>query len=162
MSTNIFVRPGRPDDVERIHELLSVLANEHDDGHRYSGTPESFLRYGFGSWPMFHSLLATTQDGSSVGTCIYLPDFSTWRARPGVYILDLVVEPAHRSRGVGLALVADAARRGRDEWDADYLILSVARSNEGAIRFYEREGFISDGGNQVMTLADLGRWLDRR
>ena len=160
------VRPGRIDDAAELWRLVGLLADHVDDRHRYHSTPESFAHYGFGARPLFETLLAfegpsvepIDDDGSheAIGACVYLPDFSTWQARPGVYILDLVVEPDHRGRGIGSALLADATRRGRKGWDADYVILAVDRSNEGAIRFYEREGFESDDHGRVMIRRGLG------
>ena len=105
---------------------------------------------------LFQTLLAIDDaSGRAGGACVFLPDYSTWLARPGVYILDLIVEPQHRGNGLGSALLTEAARHGRREWDADYLILSVARDNHGAVRFYEREGFVADGHSRVMIRRGL-------
>ncbi|HUP30381.1 MAG TPA: GNAT family N-acetyltransferase, partial [Usitatibacter sp.] len=62
--------------------------------------------------------------------------FSTFLCRPGIHLEDLFVEPAHRGRGIGKALLARlaqlAAERncGRLEWH-------VLDWNEPSIRFYE-------------------------
>lgn len=60
--------------------------------------------------------------------------------RPGLFVKDLFVRPAARGRGVGralaLAAVAEAKACGGDRVE-----LHVAPDNEGARRFYEREGF---------------------
>ena len=153
------IRPGEADDVHELWRLVGLLADHLDDQHRYRSTPESFARYGFGDRPMFEALLAHDGNGASgvgaIGACVYLPDFSTWLARPGVYILDLVVEPEHRGRAIGSALLTEAARRGREQWDADYLILAVDRSNHDAVRFYEREGFVADDHSRVMIRRGL-------
>ncbi|MDH3295777.1 MAG: GNAT family N-acetyltransferase, partial [Acidimicrobiia bacterium] len=138
------------------------------DHHR--STAESLRRDGFGPSPLFSSLLAWPRSvgGSghgrsagqeAVGACVYLPDYSTTRAQSGVYILDLVVVPALRGSGVGLELMGAAAEAGRRRWNADYVILAVARTNLGAQRFYQRHGFVVDETSQVMTLQ-LDR-LDR-
>lgn len=157
--SDVTIRLGEADDIHELWRLVGLLADHLDDQHRYRSTPESFARYGFGERPMFETLLAHDGLGSSgveaIGACVYLPDFSTWLARPGVYILDLVVEPEHRGRRIGSALVTEAARRGREQWDADYLILSVDRVNHHAMRFYEREGFEADDHSRVMIRRGL-------
>ncbi|MDH3303319.1 MAG: GNAT family N-acetyltransferase [Acidimicrobiia bacterium] len=153
------IRSGQEADVNELWRLVGLLAGHLGDQHRYRSTPESFARYGFGARPMFQTLLAiddrSASSAGAVGACVYLPDFSTWLARPGVYILDLVVEPEHRGRRIGSALLAEAARRGREQWDADYLILAVDRANHHAVRFYEREGFEADDDSRVMIRRSL-------
>ena len=64
---------------------------------------------------------------------------SSFRARPFLYLEDLVVDPAARSKGVGEALMAALAREGvargclRLEW-------AVLDWNVDALRFYRRIG----------------------
>jgi len=65
--------------------------------------------------------------------------FSTWRAKPGIYLEDLIVREEHRSKGYGKALLRELAARvvamdgARLEW-------SVLKWNEPSIRFYEAMG----------------------
>ncbi len=162
------VRPGRVDDVEDLCRLVGLLAAHLGDQATFRSTPESFARYGFGTRPMFQTLLAIDDgaDGSAaigaVGACVYLADFSTWLGRPGVYILDLIVESTHRGRGIGSALLTEAARRGRARWDADYLILAVDRADHDALRFYRREGFEADDHRRVLIRRGLDDLVDQR
>ena len=64
---------------------------------------------------------------------------STFRARPFLYLEDLVVSEAARSRGVGEALMAALAKEAlaRNAWRVEWAVLDW---NEGAIRFYHRLG----------------------
>ena len=64
---------------------------------------------------------------------------SSFRARPFLFLEDLVVGEAARSRGVGEALVAALAREGvaRNAVRIDWAVLDW---NEGAMRFYRRLG----------------------
>ena len=150
------VAAGRQEDAPEIHRLVGLLAESLSDSDRYRSSPASIGRHGFGPHRFFHSFLAWPGSGGRpVGTCLFLPDYSTWRAGPGVHILDLVVEAAWRGRGVGLELMTAAAVYGRDHWGADYLILSVDRANAGAIRFYHGNGFVSDDHNRVMVRHGL-------
>jgi GNAT superfamily N-acetyltransferase len=64
---------------------------------------------------------------------------SSFRARPFLFLEDLVVSEAARSRGVGEALVAAVAREGvsRKVMRIDWVVLDW---NERAMRFYRRIG----------------------
>ncbi len=64
---------------------------------------------------------------------------SSFRARPFLFLEDLVVSEAARSRGVGEALLAALAREGvaRGALRIDWFVLDW---NEGAMRFYRRIG----------------------
>ncbi|MDP0971704.1 GNAT family N-acetyltransferase, partial [Klebsiella pneumoniae] len=66
-------------------------------------------------------------------------NFSTFLAKPGLYLEDLYVRPAHRRSGLGKALLIALAQLacergyGRFDW-------TVLNWNEDAIRFYEKLG----------------------
>jgi ribosomal protein S18 acetylase RimI-like enzyme len=64
---------------------------------------------------------------------------STFRARPFVYLEDLVVAEDSRSRGVGEALMVELAREAvrRNAWRVEWSVLDW---NVHAMRFYDRLG----------------------
>ena len=74
-----------------------------------------------------------------MGLAIFFEGINSFRARPFLYLEDLVVTDAARGMGVGEALLAavaaEAVARGasRLEW-------AVLDWNEGALRFYRRLG----------------------
>ena len=78
-------------------------------------------------------------DGRIEGIALFYEGLGSFRAKPFLYLEDLVVSEAARGRGVGEALMAALARevvaRGalRLEW-------AVLDWNVHAIRFYERLG----------------------
>ncbi|HEX9303478.1 MAG TPA: GNAT family N-acetyltransferase [Thermoanaerobaculia bacterium] len=79
-------------------------------------------------------------DGKIDGIALfYETPGSTFRARPFLYLEDLVVSEAARSRGVGEELMAALAREAlsRNAWRVEWAVLDW---NEGAIRFYHRLG----------------------
>jgi GNAT superfamily N-acetyltransferase len=86
----------------------------------------------------FHALVAE-RDGAIVGIAIYFFFPTSFRARPGLYLEDIVVSNAARGDGVGRALMAELARVaesrgcGRMEW-------AVLDWNERALDFYHRLG----------------------
>lgn len=79
-------------------------------------------------------------DGDApAGFAIYFFNYSTFLAKPGLYLEDLFVKPEHRGRGIGKALLLHLAKHanargcGRMEW-------SVLDWNQPAIDFYEKLG----------------------
>jgi len=74
-----------------------------------------------------------------VGFALFFHNFSTFLGRPGLWLEDLFVRPAHRRQGCGRALLkavaAIASERGcgRFEW-------AVLDWNTSAIAFYESLG----------------------
>jgi len=84
--------------------------------------------------------MVAEKDGVVEGMAIFWEGLgSSFRARPFLFLEDLVVSEASRSAGVGEALVRELAREGvrrgamRIEW-------SVLDWNVNAIRFYRRIG----------------------
>jgi ribosomal protein S18 acetylase RimI-like enzyme len=68
------------------------------------------------------------------------PESSSRYAVDMVYIHHISVQPAHRKRGVGRALM-DAVRSAASERGIDLLTLDVWTFNEDARRFFRRQGF---------------------
>ena len=100
---------------------------------------EDLLRAGlFGPRPYAETVIAE-EDAKPVGFALFFHTFSTFLARPGIYLEDLFVLADQRGRGVGRALLAHLAHLavergcGRLEW-------AVLNWNQDAIRFYERLG----------------------
>jgi GNAT superfamily N-acetyltransferase len=94
----------------------------------------------FGVRPAAEVLLAEVA-GVPVGFALFFQSYSTFLAKPGLYLEDLFVQPAQRGRGVGLALMSALARiatqrnYGRFEW-------SVLAWNEPSLQFYANLGAV--------------------
>jgi hypothetical protein len=137
-TTDGAVRPARPDDLPAIVGLIGELAEFEQLAHLVVVTPESLRPHLFGSRPAAEAVVAET-GGAIVAFALFFTNFSTFLGRPGLYLEDLYVQPAHRGTGLGKALLrhlgALAVERGcgRFEW-------SVLDWNEHAIRFYESMG----------------------
>jgi GNAT superfamily N-acetyltransferase len=109
---------------------------------RLAGELEATLprlrRHGFGRRPYFEALICR-RGRTPVGFALYYFTYSTFMARPTLYLEDLFVRPEERGHGAGRkllqALARIAVRRGcgRLEW-------TVLDWNTPAIRFYERLG----------------------
>ena len=84
-------------------------------------------------------VLVADADGELVGFCTGYQDLHSVRFGYRVWVEDLAVDPEHRSRGVGKALL-DAAKSWARERGATHLELDSAEARTDAHRFYEREG----------------------
>jgi GNAT superfamily N-acetyltransferase len=137
-ATAVQLRPAELRDVLSIVGLIRELAEFEKLTHLLQVTPERLRPHLFGEKPVAEAMVAEL-GGEVVAFALYFTNFSTFLAQPGLYLEDLYVQPAHRGKGIGEALLNRlgklAAERGygRFEW-------SVLDWNENAIRFYERMG----------------------
>jgi len=132
------LRAAEPRDVAAIVGLIRELADFERLTHLLRVTPETLQPHLFGDKPVVESVVGEV-NGEVVAFALFFTNFSTFLARPGLYLEDLYVKPEHRGRGLGRALLehlgALAVQRdyGRFEW-------SVLDWNEHAIRFYQAMG----------------------
>jgi len=132
------IRPATPDDVPDIHRMIRRLAEFEHLLDTVTATEADLRAALFGPQPVAEALVAEA-DGAAVGFALFFTTYSTFVGRPGLYVEDVYVEPAHRGRGIGRGLLMEVirlARRrrcGRVEWAAlDW--------NARAICLYERMG----------------------
>ena len=136
--TSFAIRAAEPRDVADIVRLIGRLAEFEHLEHLMQATPEMLAPHLFGPRPAAEALVVDCGP-RVVGFALFFTNFSTFLAKPGLYLEDLFVEPELRGRGIGQALLTHlaelAAERGcgRFEW-------SVLDWNVNAIRFYERMG----------------------
>ena len=134
----LHIRPAEPTDVPVVAELIWQLARFEKLEDQVVLTEELLEAGLFGPRPYAEALIAE-DDGEPIGFALFFHSFSTFLARPGLYLEDLFVLPTHRGHGVGRALLSHLARLavergcGRLEW-------AVLNWNKDAIRFYERLG----------------------
>jgi GNAT superfamily N-acetyltransferase len=84
-------------------------------------------------------LLLFTPEGEAAGMALYFYNYSTWRARPGIYLEDLFVRESMRGRGYGKRLLVELAKEtvSMDGGRLDWVVL---KWNEPSIKFYESIG----------------------
>jgi GNAT superfamily N-acetyltransferase len=151
------LRPAEPADVQVIAELIRGLARFEKLEHEVNLTEERLAAGLFGPRPYAEAVLAE-EDGRPVAFALFFHNFSTFLARPGIYLEDLFVLPDHRGHGIGRALLTHLARLavergcGRLEW-------AVLDWNSEAIGFYERLG--ARPNQDWTTYRFAGEALDR-
>jgi len=137
-SPSFTLRAAEPRDLPAIVGLIRELADFEHLSHLVQTTPEALHPHLFGARPAAEARVAEAE-GRVVAFALFFTNFSTFLAKPGLYLEDLYVQPAWRGHGIGQALLehlgALAVERdyGRFEW-------SVLDWNANAIRFYERMG----------------------
>ena len=132
------IRPAAPADCPLIAALIGELADYEKLRHECHATAEALEASLFGERPHAECVIAEV-DRTPVGFALFFHNYSTFLAKPGLYLEDLFVRPAARGQGVGKALLAHLAALavargcGRFEW-------SVLDWNAPAIAFYESLG----------------------
>ena len=135
------IREAREEDVATILELLRGLAEYEHLADRVTATENRIRETLFGAKPVAEALLAEVGD-ETVGLAIFFTNYSTFLAKPGIYLEDLFVKAHARGRGVGRALLKRIAQMaverecGRLEW-------AVLDWNEPSIQFYESLGAVA-------------------
>jgi GNAT superfamily N-acetyltransferase len=139
---NYRLRAAEPRDVGAIAGLIAELADFEQLSHLVRCTPETLAPHLFGARPVVEAVVAELTDAPGtpvVGFALFFTNFSTFLAKPGLYLEDLYVQPQHRGTGLGKALLqhlaslAVARGCGRFEW-------SVLDWNQRAIDFYQQMG----------------------
>jgi GNAT superfamily N-acetyltransferase len=154
------IRPAERQDVPLVADLIRQLAKFEKLEHEVVLTDDLLVAGLFGARPYAEAVIAE-EDGQPIGFALFFHTFSTFLARPGIYLEDLFVLPDQRGRGVGRALLGHLAHLalergcGRLEW-------AVLNWNQEAIRFYERLGARPNSEWTVYRLAgEALRALDR-
>jgi GNAT superfamily N-acetyltransferase len=132
--------PATERDLSLVLSFIRKLAEYEKLSHQVVAT-EDLLREGlFGERRVAEVVLAYLAD-EPVGFALYFHNFSTFVGRAGIYLEDLFVEPHHRGKGVGKALLAYVAnlaverKCGRFEW-------AVLDWNTPSIEFYKSLGAV--------------------
>ena len=137
-TSSVTVRRAVRDDGARIVELDRELATFEKLRPPDDEEATRLLSWIFDTEKL--EALVVEIDGRVEGIALfYETPGSTFRARPFLYLEDLVVSEAARSRGAGEALMTALAEEAikRNAWRLHWAVLDW---NVHAIRFYERLG----------------------
>lgn len=136
----VVIRPAAETDVSAILAFIRELAEYEHLVHACIATEELLRQHLFGPDRAAEALVAV-EDSAVVGYAIFFKTFSTFLALPGIYLEDIYVQPAHRRRGIGKAMLRHIAALavsrgyGRVEW-------SVLDWNTPSIEFYKSLGAV--------------------
>ena len=155
------IRPAEPADLPAIGRLGALLVRTHHDFDPKRFIPASpQTERGYASFlgtqldtPNIIVLVAE-RDGELLGYTyagVEGYDYMSLRGPAGV-LYDIVVDPAHRGRGVGRTLL-DATMAALGGRGVPRVVLSTAERNDSAQRLFARAGF-------RRTMIEMTRELD--
>jgi GNAT superfamily N-acetyltransferase len=125
-------------DVPLILRFIRELAEYEKLPHECVATEEAVRSTLFGE-RRFAEVLIAESGSEPAGFALFFHNYSTFLAKPGIYLEDLYVRPEFRGRGYGKALLmrlTELARErncGRVEW-------AVLNWNTPSIEFYKSLG----------------------
>jgi GNAT superfamily N-acetyltransferase len=135
------IRPATVDDVALILRFIEGLADYEHLRHECVATEAQLAATLFGDRPAAEVLLGFADD-EAAGFALFFPTYSTFLAKPGIWLEDLFVEPAHRGKGLGTALLSALAALAVER-DCGRLEWSVLDWNEPSIGFYRSLGAVA-------------------
>jgi GNAT superfamily N-acetyltransferase len=127
-------------DLPLILGFIEKLAEYEKLSHVVVATEDLLRDALFGPRPVAEVIIANWND-DPVGFALFFHNFSTFLGRRGLYLEDLFVDPPHRGKGIGKALlihlakIAKGRNCGRFEW-------SVLDWNKPSIDFYKGLGAV--------------------
>jgi GNAT superfamily N-acetyltransferase len=136
----LHLRPAAAEDTPLILAFIRELADYEKLLAECAADESSLRRHLFGEHPKAEVVIAEW-DGRPAGFALFFHNFSTFLAKPGIYLEDLFVRPEFRGKGIGKGLLIHLARLaqfrgcGRLEWN-------VLDWNEPSIQFYKSLGAV--------------------
>jgi len=134
----ITIRPANPEDAGSYLMLVEALAIYEKMPPPDAQAKTRLIEHLFGARP-YYKLLVACDNGRPIGYAAYLHTYSTFLARPSLYLEDLFVLPEYRSLKVGHRLFITIVKIARAEGcgRTEFLVL---RWNKLALDFYAKHG----------------------
>ena len=132
--SSFYIRKAISTDCHTILQFIIALAKYEKLENEVVATEEKLRRTLFED-TKYAEVILGFEGAEPVGFALFFHNYSTFLAKPGIYLEDLFVAPQHRGKGYGKALLQTLAQYaverncGRLEW-------SVLDWNKPAIDFY--------------------------
>ncbi|GAA5138739.1 GNAT family N-acetyltransferase [Thalassotalea piscium] len=136
--SQLTIRQATENDCDIILYFIRELAIYEKAEHEVLATTDTIKESMFSKHSGVYGLICEL-NGEAIGFSVYFYNYSTWLAKPGLYLEDLYVSLEHRGKGAGIALLKKLAQIavdkgcGRFEW-------SCLDWNTPSREFYESLG----------------------
>lgn len=150
MNRELILHPVTEQDIPLLYTLICELAEYEKMSDVMYGTQE-ILKESIFTRKAAKALIAYVGD-EPAGMAVWCYNFSTFECKPGLYLEDLFIRPAHRRKGYGEIILRYLAARAVKE-DCARMEWSVLNWNEPAIRFYNGIGAVPVDGWTVYRLT---------
>ncbi|NQD38650.1 GNAT family N-acetyltransferase [Permianibacter sp. IMCC34836] len=138
--TDLVIRAATPAEVPQILAFIKALAVYEKLEHMVVADEQKLAATLFGERPAAEVRLAEWQ-GKPAGFALFFANYSTFLAKPGIYLEDLFVLPEYRGKGIGKAMLIHLAKLAVER-DCGRLEWSVLDWNTPAIEFYQSLGAV--------------------
>ena len=148
---------ARPEDAgviaamvgELLQEIMSAVREKafNFDHHDTEARARAWLRDGF------YLVLLAKQGQVAVGFLALYESYALYTEGAYGTIPEFYVRPAHRSRGIGTALIAESKRLGQAKgWRRLEVTTPPLPEFDRTLAFYQRQGFAISGGRKLKVL----------
>jgi GNAT superfamily N-acetyltransferase len=141
MTRSIRTESATSEDIPLILALIKGLA-DYERLSRDCVATEELLRETLFGEKKFAEVVIAYYDNQPAGFALFFHNYSTFLARPGIYLEDLYVFPALRGKGIGKALLVHLAKIAKER-NCGRLEWAVLDWNEPSIAFYKGLGAVS-------------------
>ena len=138
MSTQINIRLATPEDVPTILAFIQGLAEYEKLADQVVATEDKLKQTLFGD-KRYAEVVIAEYNQQAAGFALFFHNYSTFLAKPGIYLEDLFVLPEFRGKGLGKVLLSYLAKLAVER-DCGRLEWSVLDWNQPAIDFYQAQG----------------------
>ena len=134
---NIQIRFATVADLEQVFSFIRQKAAFDGCSDTLQATPQQLEKTLFSQSPLARVLLAEV-DNCAIAFALFFYTYSSFLAKPSIWLDDLFVQPHMRGQGVGTALLKYLATLatendcGRIEW-------TVNANNDRGIAFYQKQ-----------------------
>lgn len=138
MTTDINIRLATPEDVPTILAFIQGLAEYEKLADQVVATEDKLKHTLFGD-KCYAEVVIAEYNQQAAGFALFFHNYSTFLAKPGIYLEDLFVLPDFRGKGLGKVLLSYLAKLAVER-DCGRLEWSVLDWNQPAIDFYQAQG----------------------
>ncbi|MFN6971903.1 MAG: GNAT family N-acetyltransferase [Rheinheimera sp.] len=134
------LRLATANDVPQILKFIQDLAEYEKLSDQVVATEQKLQSTLFGAHA-FAEVVMADYKGQPAGFALFFHNYSTFLAKPGMYLEDLYVDQQLRGKGIGKALITFLAKLAVER-DCGRLEWSVLDWNQPAIDFYQSLGAV--------------------